>query len=158
MLKLEKKIKQLSQFIQNKRNTNKKGFTLIELIIVIAIIGILVAAAMMNMGHNTEDARIARAKEDVRNLLSASILYYNDHGEVPKSCEELINKTDRDGNPVSYIKVCPKGPWNGDVADYKITGTTAEDIKVTIKGPDGSYTVINSDDLSTAKEAKETKS
>ena len=154
MLKLEKKIKQLSQFIQNKQNTNKKGFTLIELIIVIAIVGILVAAAMMNMGHNTEDARIARAKEDVRNLLSASILYYNDHGKVPAACTDLTDATDRDGNTVSYIKVCPKGPWNGDTTDYKISGTTAEDIKVVIKGPSGSDTVINSDDLSTAKETK----
>ena len=125
MLKLEKKIKQLSQFIQNKRNTNKKGFTLIELIIVIAIIGILVAAAMMNMGHNTEKTRQAAAFSDMGTIATAVNVYYADtgtklSGTLQTNCETLTN--------ANLLQNCPKSPYPGQ--DYNFT--FSDDLKVDI--------------------------
>ena len=75
---------------------NNKAFTLIELIIVIVIIGILVAVAMANMGKNTDDSKIARAKADIRLVAGALDRYYADTGktdfneELNADCQEKL--------------------------------------------------------------------
>ena len=66
----------------HKKAKNNKAFTLIELIIVIVIIGILVAVAMANMGKNTDDSKIARAKADIRLVAGALDRYYADTGNT----------------------------------------------------------------------------
>ena len=140
--KITQKTNMVKDYLFPKKFYNKKGFTLIELIIVIAIIGILVAAAMMNMGRSTEDSKIARAKEDVRNILAASVLYYNDNGKAPKDCDELTTGT------TVYMKTCPHSPWDSDPYTF---GTTdgkvgVEGIKISVESPSG--IVVSSDDLS----------
>lgn len=101
---------------------NNKAFTLIELIIVIVIIGILVAAAMANMGKNTDDSKIARAKSDIRLAAGALDRYYADTGKIdfnsdlatdcPKKLAEQVNSIN--GDMVGpYLKTCPVSPWEG---------------------------------------------
>ena len=140
--KISKKFNFVSSSVDTyKLKKNKKGFTLIELIIVIAIIGILIAAAMMNMGNSTENSRIARAKEDVRTISAAAILYMNDNptSPAPTGCTELIGATTSGGKP--YMTSCPKDPWG---KDYKIES----DGHVEVTSGADSTIVINSNDLS----------
>ena len=61
-----------------KRN-NEKGFTLIELMIVIAIIGILAAIAIPQFSSYRKRSFDAAAKSDLRNLATAMEAYYTDH-------------------------------------------------------------------------------
>lgn len=121
---LENKKKSLMQKVKD-----KKGFTLVELMIVIVIIGILVVMAMANFGKSGEDAKVARAKSDARTLAGAVQIYYSDTGDSTgilktitagggseqELCQTLMKA---DVSPATGEKVgpwmssCPIPPWS----------------------------------------------
>jgi prepilin-type N-terminal cleavage/methylation domain-containing protein len=67
----------------NKKINMRKGFTLVELLIVIVIIGILAGMMMLTMGSATEGANAAKLINDLRLLKSASLLYFADNDKWP---------------------------------------------------------------------------
>lgn len=70
--------------------TNKKGFTLIELIVVMAIIAILAAAGLSSYTSTQKKGRDARRKSDLTQVSRALEFYYNDHGEFPDTSSGQI--------------------------------------------------------------------
>ena len=58
---------------------NRKGFTLIELLIVVVIIGILAAIAIPKFSNTKEKAFVTAMKSDLRNLVTAEEVYFNDN-------------------------------------------------------------------------------
>ena len=64
---------------------NKKGFTLVELLVVVAIIGILAAISVVALNTARARARDSRRVADVRQMQTALELYYNDWGAYPTS-------------------------------------------------------------------------
>lgn len=67
--------------------TSNKAFTLIELLIVIAVIGILVAVILPNLIGMRERARDTKQKNDLTQLKKALRLYFDDHGGYPAAAE-----------------------------------------------------------------------
>ncbi|MCC2717233.1 prepilin-type N-terminal cleavage/methylation domain-containing protein [Finegoldia magna] len=99
----------------------KKGFTLLELLVVLAILAILIAIAIPVYKGQKEKAAITAHNANVRVLETAVESYRQDHGEYPKNVDALK------GN---YIKSVPKVPVSNNEnlknQKYLINKTTGE--------------------------------
>ncbi len=87
-----------------------KGFTLIELMIVLAILGILITIAQPNLKKSIIRAREAVLREDLYQMRDAIDQYYADNGKYPSALADLINPQDRSK---SYLREIPKDPFTG---------------------------------------------
>jgi general secretion pathway protein G len=94
----------------------KKGFTLIELMLVVIIIGALVAMVMPRLTGRSEQARVTAAKADVQaNIATALKMYEIDNGSYPSTEEglnALFNKSASANNwNGPYLERRPIDPW-----------------------------------------------
>jgi general secretion pathway protein G len=115
--------------------TRAHGFSLIELMVVIVILGILAGLIMPRFMGRTDDAKIMKAKVDITALGTALKLYKLDNGEYPtteQGLKALISPPDTGstrGNwkPGGYLDrtTLPKDPWNSDYI-YLSPGTHGE--------------------------------
>jgi len=104
------------------KNINKQqGFTLIEIIVVVVIIGILATFIAPKFLGRTDEARITKAKADIGALESALELYKLDNYNYPSTdqgLQALVEKPGSDPVPVNwkdgYIKKLRKDPWQRD--------------------------------------------
>lgn len=69
----------------NDKSKIQSGFTLIEMLVVISIIGILATLVAANLNSARSRARDAERKSDIKNIQTALRLYYNDFGGYPKA-------------------------------------------------------------------------
>lgn len=97
----------------------RNAFTLIELLIVVAIIGILAAIAVPNFMSARIRATIARAKSEIRSLASASEMYRLDTNTYPNESEHNIYQRSRSEaglmwltTPISYMQSIPRDPFH----------------------------------------------
>lgn len=114
------------------RLKDKKGFSIVEILIVVTIIGFFVGISMMNNANNAENAKIVVAKADCRNILAAVVLYNADMKTPMASssgdtlCTALKSKTTgRNGTEVGpWMATCPSSnPW-GNAYTYSSTDLT----------------------------------
>lgn len=112
-----------------------RGFTLIELMLVVIIIGVLVGMVMPRLAGRSQEARIAAAQADIfANISTALDLYELDNGKYPESLDALVKKTDGKG---PYLKRQPIDSWKRPYK-YKSPGThNLEDYDLYSLGPDG---------------------
>jgi general secretion pathway protein G len=93
------------------REGSQRGFTLLELLTVMAIIGILMTIAQPELRSAVIRAREAVLKEDLFQMRDAIDQYYADNGKYPAELMELTNQTDRSR---SYLRQIPKDPFTGN--------------------------------------------
>ena len=95
------------------------GFTLIEILVVVVIIGILGAVIVPNLLGRPDQARITAAESDIRSLGNALDIYRLDNLQYPSTEQGLEALTTRPTgfpepkgyNPDGYIRKLPSDPW-----------------------------------------------
>ena len=117
------------------------GFTLIELMVVLVIIGVLAALIVPNVLDRADDARATAAKTDVNNLMQALKLYRLDNQRYPTAAQglqALLTKPTTVPVPSNwkpYLDKLPNDPW-GNAYQYLYPGIKGE-IDVLSFGADG---------------------
>jgi general secretion pathway protein G len=108
------------------RLDNRRGFTLIELMIVMTIIGILASISVPNYQQGVIRAREAVLRENLYTLRSSIDQYYADQGSYPEVLQTLVDK--------KYLRDLPKDPFTGK-GDTWIT--VAPPVEMTSTGAQG---------------------
>lgn len=82
---------------------SKRAFSLIEVLVVIAVIGILAAVVMASLNSARESARLAKAEQELRSIFNAAALYHNEHDAYPADVGR--------GMPGGLEEYMPEGVW-----------------------------------------------
>lgn len=99
--------------------SSQSGFTLIEIMVVVFILGLLAAMVVPNVIGSSDKARVQRAKADIRAIEEAVNLFKLENGFYPQSMEVLVGPSK--SNPDGYLKKVPKDPWDREYA-YRTDG------------------------------------
>ncbi len=108
------------------------GFTLIEIMVVVIIIGLLAAVVVPQFLGRVDDARVAKAKQDIQAMESALTLYKLDNFRFPSTEQGLNALVQKPADPEirnwkegGYLKRLNKDPWGHDY-QYAYPGTQGE--------------------------------
>ena len=112
------------------RRVEQRGFTLIEIMVVIVILGLLATMIATSVNQHHEDAQVTRARADLKTLHEAAVMYRMKHGRWPTMAE----LTERDQNGWQAIST-KSDPWQ---RDYLLRpGERPGDFTVLSLGADG---------------------
>ncbi len=125
------------------QSTQRQGFTLIELMIVVVILGILAATIMPKILSKPDKARVATTKIDMRSIMTQLALFKTENGRFPSTSEglrALVSNPDPGGlpdyDPDGYLSKIPVDSWKNNYA-YISPGVNSKDYDLISYGKDG---------------------
>jgi general secretion pathway protein G len=130
--------------MKNNQHINKvKGFTILEVMVVIVIIGLMGAVVVPNLMGSQDTAKLQKAVSDVANLETSLDLYKSQNYNYPtteQGLESLITETDIEPLPRrfpegGYVKRLPNDPW-GNEYEFLNPGDNGN-MDIYSMGPDG---------------------
>lgn len=119
--------------MQHRSTTRQRGFTLIEIMVVVVIIGMLATMILPKVLGRQDEAFIAKAKSDIRAISSSVKLFKLDNFKYPAALSELAGGGSKGRG---YLDKVPKDPW-GNEYQYASSGSHL-DFDIWSFGADGS--------------------
>jgi general secretion pathway protein G len=120
-----------------------RGFTLIEIMVVVIIIGLLAAVIVPEVISHVDEAKVAKAKEDIQALETALTMFRLDNSKYPTTDQGLqalsqqpTDPTIKNWRPGGYIQRISKDPW-GNPYQYAYPGTHGREYDLYSFGADG---------------------
>lgn len=124
----------------------KEGFTLLELMIVVIILGILATFLVPKIIHKPDEARVVKAKSDIKAIELSLKMYKLDNGNYPtteQGLKALIEKPEEPPVPNNWkqggyldANSVPPDPW-GNAYIYRSPGDNGRDYEIISLGADG---------------------
>ena len=120
---------------------NKKGFTLLELLVVIVILSLLAAIVIPKLTGRVDEAKIKTAKIQLKELKRSLEMYKLDNGNYPTTEQGLKALVEKPQTPPvpkkwrQYLDSVPKDPWGNDY--IYIFPSENHPFELKSKGPDG---------------------
>ena len=117
-----------------------RGWTLVEIVIALAVMGLLVGIAVPLFGQYKERARVSRAITEIRVLEAAVDRYIAEFQRVPNRLDSIVNPipTDPWGNPFQFLKLLDAPPsTKGQARKDKSLVPINSDYDLYSVGPDG---------------------
>ncbi len=119
-----------------------RGFTLIEIMVVVIIIGLLAAVIVPTVINQVDEARVVKAKQDIQSLETALTLFRLDNSKYPTTEQGLnalvsqpTDPTIKHWKPGGYLQRVSKDPWGFDY-QYVNPGTHGKDYDLYTMGAD----------------------
>jgi general secretion pathway protein G len=119
----ERKKQTHRRYFGTARSLSARGFTLLELMIVMAIMGVLITIAVPNLKSSITRAREAVLREDLFQMRDALDQFYADNGKYPARLEDLVSQSEKSK---SYLRGIPKDPFTG-ATDWITVALDTED-------------------------------
>src|SRR5579871_5367930 len=118
-----------------------RGFTLIEIMVVVIIIGLLAAVIVPQVVNKVDEARVAKAKQDIQSLETALTMFRLDNSKYPTTDQGLTALVKQPTDPSirhwrSYLERVSKDPWGNEYL-YVYPGTHGKEYDLYTLGADG---------------------
>ena len=126
----------LSHRVRRSRRQAPKGMTLLEIMIVIAILGLIASVVVVAVMNNFERAKANTAKLKINEIRKACDLYKIEAGDYPSQSEGLRALTAPPGGGPAYLKEMPKDPWGQEFVYFNPARGGGSGIEIVSKGPD----------------------
>jgi general secretion pathway protein G len=120
-------------------SASRAGFTLIEIMVVVVILGILAALVVPKIMNRPDEARVVAARQDIKTLTQALKLYRLDNYKYPtmeQGLNALVQKPAAGAeNWKAYLDYLPKDPW-GNEYQYLNPGAHGTEVEISCFGAD----------------------
>jgi general secretion pathway protein G len=120
-----------------RRFTSRRGFSLIEMLVVLVLLGILASLVTVNVRHYMVKGKISAARVDIASIEHALSAFYSENGKYPSNEDglaSLTNKKTTTGEPL--LEKLPNDPW-GHPYQYLCPGRNNEHYEIMSYGKDG---------------------